>query len=230
MIKQIIKSILLIAILTVLTQVGGLVYLVYLPFGMLIKSKVASKPVRFFGRSVLFVSLMSISSLVVIPRIAKEFGRVALPIMDTKEIPIKLVNLLMVITNRHYVTPELKTAILDVAKQYHAKDSSTVITYLDANFPFWTGFPLLPHLSHNDGEKLDIGFLYRNTETGKRLNASPTLFGYGFSEKPRKGEFNQPNVCEEKGYWQYSILSYLIWHCPIENTNSMRKPIKTSLG
>ena len=30
------------------------------------------------------------------------------------------------------------------------------IHYLDANFPFINKFPLLPHLSHNDGKKIDI--------------------------------------------------------------------------
>ena len=31
---------------------------------------------------------------------------------------------------------------------------------LDANFPFFDGFPLLPHLSHDDGRKVDIAIWY----------------------------------------------------------------------
>lgn len=48
---------------------------------------------------------------------------------------------------------------------------------LDAGFPFIDGLPLLPHLSHADGEAADIAFYYRNG--GAYLpGATPSPIGY----------------------------------------------------
>ncbi|HKK76486.1 MAG TPA: hypothetical protein VJ953_15505 [Saprospiraceae bacterium] len=52
------------------------------------------------------------------------------------------------------------------------------INYLDANFPFWNEFPLLPHLSHDDGKKVDISFLYcyQSDETLRKRGSSSGLW------------------------------------------------------
>lgn len=90
------------------------------------------------------------------------------------------------------------------------KFPNTIISYLDANFPFYNGFPLLPHLSHNDGKKLDVAFFYKN-EFGNELNRkAPSFIGYGVFEEPRSGEYNAPENCENKGFWQYSILEKFV--------------------
>jgi len=79
--------------------------------------------------------------------------------------------------------------------------------YLDANFPFINKFPLLPHLSHSDGKKIDLSFLY--SDTGKISNKKPAVSGYGIFEKPKKNEYNQITICKRKGYWQYDFPKYL---------------------
>ncbi|MDJ0612382.1 MAG: hypothetical protein QNJ29_01800 [Rhizobiaceae bacterium] len=59
---------------------------------------------------------------------------------------------------------------------------------LDANFPFLDGFPMLPHISHDDGKKLDIAFKYKD-HNGKYVRgktASP--IGYWHFSRARKGE------------------------------------------
>ena len=48
---------------------------------------------------------------------------------------------------------------------------------LDGNFPFITGFPLLPHLSHDDGEKVDLAFYYAD-DTGYLRGATRAPIGY----------------------------------------------------
>ena len=204
---EIIKSVLIIGILTILTQVGGLIYLVYKPIGIHIKKRNSNKYKSHLIRILTFSGLMIIFSLTIIPLIANQFGRVSLPIKSSKEIPLKPANLLLVIGNRHYVKPEMKQLIIEVSQQINKKYPKTKITYLDANFPFIDDFPLLPHRSHDDGEKLDIGFLYKNSNTGKRINKLPTILGYGYSEQPRKGEYDQIKKCEEQGYWQYGFMS-----------------------
>lgn len=117
--------------------------------------------------------------------------------------------------NRHYVDPKLRTAIDHIAENVQEEYPGTIVAYLDGNFPFYDGFPLLPHLSHNDGEKLDLAFLYTDNTTGKQLNrTAPSFIGYGAFEAPTPHEYNQPNICNKKGHWQYSILGTIIpkWH------------------
>lgn len=90
-------------------------------------------------------------------------------------------------------------------KQY----PGTVLNYLDANFPFFDGFPLLPHLSHNDGNKLDLSFCYNDSRSNNFTNEVPSWSGYGVCEEPQSMETNTPVVCVAKGYWQYSLLKKL---------------------
>jgi hypothetical protein len=114
------------------------------------------------------------------------------------------------ILNRHYVRPELKENIKSVAKKMNKKYPNTILSYLDANFPFYNGFPLLPNLSHNDGKKLDVAFFYKD-KSGTELNKNaPSFMGYGVFEEPKHGEYNAPENCENKGFWQYSILEKFV--------------------
>jgi hypothetical protein len=73
--------------------------------------------------------------------------------------------------NRHYVTPDLLTLTTDLATTH----PGSVTLTLDAGFPF-TNLPLLPHLSHDDGEKLDLAVYWEN-QPGR--SKSPIgYFGY----------------------------------------------------
>ena len=191
--------------LTLISQVGGIVYLIYKPFSDSIKNRIRSKGIQLIFRVILFLGMMSLSSFMITPFIAKQFGRVPLPLQKTEN--LNPGNLLFCFLNRHYVKPELLNSIKEISKEVKATITDTEIIYLDANFPFYDGFPLLPHRSHDDGEKLDIAFIYKDIETGKRLNSIPSFIGYGYSEGPREGEFDQISDCEAKGYWQYGLIS-----------------------
>ena len=68
----------------------------------------------------------------------------------------------------------------------------------------------MPHRSHDDGKKLDISFLYHTLVDQERINQTPTWLGYGFSEGPKEGEYDQISVCEKQGYWQYSLISKFV--------------------
>ena len=206
---SILKFILIFALLTLTTQVGGLVYLAYNPLGIWIKRQI-KQPFRSWAvRMLVFSGMMVITSLVIVPPIARKLGRVPLPWRSSPSAPLQPIGFWVVLANRNYVKPELKAAIEAISSVTQAQDPGTVITYLDAGFPFWDGFPLWPHLSHYDGKKLDIGFVYRDVTTGKRINQSPALLGYGFSELPAAGEYDRPAECAAKGYWQYSLLRRL---------------------
>lgn len=152
-----------------------------------------------------FIGLYAIFSFVLLPFIASFFGRESLPIRGT----LRPVNIMTCVLNRHYVIPELKRQMLDISMEMNRKFEGTSVNYLDANFPFFDGFPLIPHLSHNDGLKIDLAFYYIERSTGRRVNSSPSFTGYGIFERPKEGEINYPKKCKEKGYWQYDAISYI---------------------
>ena len=61
------------------------------------------------------------------------------------------------------------------------KFKSVRINYFDANHPFYKGYPLIPHLSHNDGKKLDLGFVYNEIDNNQISPNTPSVIGYGIS-------------------------------------------------
>lgn len=64
----------------------------------------------------------------------------------------------------------------------------TLTQALDASFPFLDGFPLLPHLSHNDGNKLDLTLYYGDPSTGEYIRGKTrSPIGYWGFERPERG-------------------------------------------
>lgn len=105
---------------------------------------------------------------------------------------------------RNYVVPKLKQGLIKTSENLTSSNIS--ITYLDANFPFIEGYPLLPHLSHNDGKKIDIAFMYID-ELGKQSDKKPSTSGYGAFENSEKNYTSK--ICIEKGNWHYNFTKYL---------------------
>lgn len=146
--------------LTLLTQIGGLAWLIAL----------------FFRRRLLAFALayaaLSLATLAAAPT----FGRVPLPCGQSGK--LRSHSWLYCAMHRHYVTPELRELALQFALDMNRRHPGTVTQTLDAGFPFWDGFPLLPHLSHNDGRKLDLA-LYYTDQTGTYTPAKTrSLIGY----------------------------------------------------
>ncbi len=112
-----------------------------------------------------------------------------------------------VLLNRHYVKKRLAADLNEIAKAFDIKYPGAKLTYLDANFPFVDGFPLLPHRSHDDGRKVDISFMYKRN--GQAVNTKPARSGYGYYEEPKSGEYNMPKECIDRGFWQYDFPKYL---------------------
>lgn len=202
-------ELLFLIVLTVPTQIGGAIYLLSLPlFRWIDRQKFNKWPAR--GYKILaFLTVYLICTIAIVPAIAPVLGRKPLPYL--RDAALKPMTLWTCILNRHYVRPELYDAAHSVAQQIQQKYPGTYLAYLDANFPFWNGFPLLPHLSHDDGKKLDLAFFYVDQDTANKLNNKPTSFmGYGVFEAPKVGETDQAAICARKGYWQYSILGHLV--------------------
>ncbi|MEM9300275.1 MAG: hypothetical protein AAGA64_18095 [Bacteroidota bacterium] len=192
------RAVIIFTILTAFTQVGGLIYLAYKPFGIVINRRLEGR--KRYLRLLVFTTAYVVFSLIIVPFLAERFGRVPLPLTDSK---LKPATNFTWLANRHYVKPELLELLKDTNNDLPENLS---IVYLDANFPFLDGFPLIGHLSHNDGEKIDLAFVYSNPNEGY-LNDGKSFFGYGVVEPPEQSELNQPKICEDQGYWQYSFTT-----------------------
>lgn len=180
-------------ILTVTTQIGGVIYI---------------GCIYYFRRTrlrkyVVFLTVYLLCSLLIIPLIAPNFGREKISNNDL----IKPQSLVYILANRNYVKPEINSMMEEVSINLNNEFPGLKLVYLDANFPFFDSFPLLPHLSHNDGKKLDISLIYE--KDGVVTTEKPSRSGYGVYEGPLPSEINQPEKCEIEGYWQYDFPKYL---------------------
>ena len=193
---KIILQLILFITLTVVTQIGGIVYM--LSLFVLSRKKQKSKG----RRLIVFTGLYLFSTFLLIPLIAPIFGRER--IKNTEG--IQPTNYLTILLNRNYVRLELNKILQQTEKEL--KGTNIKIHYLDANFPFIDKFPLLPHLSHNDGKKIDISLIYE-TENGAISEKQKSISGYGVFVNPKPNEYNQIKTCLEKGFFQYDYPKYI---------------------
>lgn len=180
---------LFITLLTILTQVGGLLWLMSVFIAVKFQKR----------KRYIFPIMYLLFNLLFVPMIAPYFGRTKLPVTKSE---LKPQNPIYPLLFRNYVDNELH----DVLQQSTIDLAHLGIktTYLDANFPFLNGFPLFPHLSHNDGKKIDIAFMY--LENDNKTDQKPSFMGYGAFVSDINPTSND---CIEQGYWQYDITKYL---------------------
>jgi hypothetical protein len=178
-------------LLTVLTQLGELAYLLALGI---------AKAFRFEGMLVKlgFFLILYVGAAYAATALAPHFGRVPLSCFAKPADHLVVRSPLYCAFNRNYVNPELLQMAQALAKHVEIRFPGTVTIALDANFPFIDGFPLLPHLSHADGRKLDLAFYYRDGE-GRFLNGvTRSPIGYFAFEQPAPTD-EQP--CAERHDW-----------------------------
>lgn len=195
-----ILHILSVTFLTLITQIGGIIWIINFGAYRLFKQR----QTRWIQVGT-FIVLYVITSLLVVPSLAKMAGRVPLPVLKSNHLIPH--NYITPILNRHYVTPQLKEQLEVIAQSIYQGNNQLKLSYLDANFPFIDGFPLLPHLSHNDGNKIDLAFYY--TKQNESGNLKPSNTGYGVFEGPTKREYNQTKACLQQGYKQYDYTKFL---------------------
>lgn len=154
-------------LLTALTQLGGIAWVL---------SRQRSRP------TLAFVGFYAVLTLLAV-WLAPLTGRTALSCFERG--PLQVQSWFYCATNRIYVTPELKTVLEDAAERVEEDYPGTQTLVLDANFPFLTGFPLLPHLSHDDGEKVDLAFYYADAAGDHSPGQTRSPIGYfSFEDGP----------------------------------------------
>jgi len=175
----------LIILLTLFTQFGGILLWLSLQFIYVFGNKFKKLRIAVFLLS--FVGFYLFTLVFAVLPLAVLGGRVSLPWFSSQNTPLKPVNPFIYLCARNYVRPELKELLVLTAKKMNQKYPGTITYYLDASFPFFDYFPLLPHLSHDDGKKVDLAFFYVNGK-GKQLKKARSYIGYWAYEKPQKGE------------------------------------------
>jgi len=192
---QVIGHFLVILLLTAMTQIGGLAYVIYI----IIKRKSWNK----WKRILLFIGIYFLFTFLITPPLARLCGRV--PVNHSEHIDYH--NWLTILLNRNYVVPEMNTVLENASVNLSKKYPELKLIYFDANFPFFDGFPLLPHLSHNDGKKIDLALIYKD-ENGISTNKKKSISGYGVFTSLKINEENRALQCKNNGYWQYEFSKY----------------------
>lgn len=207
MLKSFLKFLLslsIVVLLTLFTQVGGIIFL-----ACKLLFKFTKRKLNFAFKLCFFVGTYLLLTFTLIPFVASKFGRVPLPYFVSEGAPLKPLNFGFCLLNRNYVRPELKKVLIATAQQMNQKYPNTIVCYLDTSFPFIDRFPLLPHLSHHDGKKADLAFCYLDAATGEKIESNaPSWTGYGIFEAPQNGESNKTQECKKSGHWQYDFTKY----------------------
>lgn len=152
---------------------------------------------------IVFAVLYITATVVIVPPLARLGGRVPLPAFGNPH--LRPENRLFCFLNRTYVRPRLRQAMEEVAQNMQQQYPGAVVWYMDANFPFFDGYPLEPHLSHNDGKKIDLSIYWDEAASGKPVAGNPSPFGYGAYARPLPGEPDYALECERKGYWYIGL-------------------------
>jgi len=176
----------LFGLLTILTQVGGV--LILGAWWLLRRRWFSSGRYARLYAAGGAVAVYLLCTLILVPPIAGLFGRQPLPVFASQSTPLAPRCVWYWVLNRHYVTTELKEVVVRSARELNKAHPGSVVQYLDAGFPFVEGFPLLPHLSHDDGRKIDFTYCYRLQKRPERYTSSPSPIGYWIYEAPKSGE------------------------------------------
>nr|WP_210295828.1 hypothetical protein [Rhizobium redzepovicii] len=173
--------VLIVVILTLLTQIGGVAYVIALAASRAWRIR------RFLAKLTIFLLFYAGASFAA-GLAAPMFGRVPLSCRSVATDRLVIRSPIYCLLNRNYVTPDLRDLAKALAAHMDKEFPGTVTVALDSNFPFVNGFPLLPHLSHADGKKLDFAYYYKNADGAFLNGATRSPIGYFAFEEPAPGD------------------------------------------
>lgn len=199
----------IVVFLTLLTEVGGLIFLLlYLAIRWFVSRWDIPQLEHFWLRqltlTICFLGIYTLTIFWIIPPLARLNGKVPLPLEHPY---LRPAHGFYAWCNRHYVTPNLRNVLEESATQFARQFIGGQVFFLDAGFPFGK-VPLPPHLTHR-GTQVDLSFCYADALTGKAVNRRPSVSGYGVFESPHSGEPKTCDFCKERGYSLYDFSKYL---------------------
>jgi len=201
--------IMLFLLLTATTQFGAVLLLAAMPLLRRIRpnSKLLTLGARLAALALIYVAALWLIS----NHLAPAFGRVPLPCTEQDEggkvlAPANIGYCLMA---RNFVTPRTRDSLIHAATKLAAAAPHQRLLYLDAGLAFFDHFPLLPHLSHHDGRKVDLAFAYRNSTTGENVTGTASPIGYWAYEAPRPDEQQPCRNTQSWLRWDFDALQPL---------------------
>ncbi|EJT05198.1 hypothetical protein [Rhizobium sp. CCGE 510] len=173
--------VLIVLLLTLLTQIGGVAYLIALAASRAWGIR------RMLAKLAIFL-LFYAGATFAAGLTAPMLGRVPLSCISSITDRLVVRSPIYCLLNRNYVTPDLRDLAKALAAHMDEEFPGTVTVALDANFPFVNGFPLLPHLSHADGKKLDFAYYYKDADGALLNGVTRSPIGYFAFEEPAPGD------------------------------------------
>lgn len=185
-------------LLTLATQVGGVI--LWLSWPLLVwtyhRLRRRAESAAMLTTATVFLLLYAVVSIAIVPPLAQAFGRERLPCFADADRPLRAVSPLFCLTNRNYARPALHRLLDDLSAEMARAEPGTVTAYLDAGFPFFDGFPMLPHLSHRHGRDVDLALFYRRPDDSATVPSGGSWpIGYWLYVPPRPGD---PQPCDSR--------------------------------
>ena len=189
---------LLFIVLTALTQLGGPVFLASLALAWALRRAGSNRTMAILAGIVFLIAGVPLVNLLIAPALAGLNGRVALPCAASAEKPYAALSSLYCGLGRNFVRPEIEAMLDAMGRDLRRADPGLVVATLDANFPLIDGFPLPPHLSHDDGRRIDLAYFYTDAAGNPLQLAAPSFLGYwGFEAPPTPADA----ACTDKTRW-----------------------------
>lgn len=196
------RLIVLFVVLTLLTQVGGIIWFAIRGIGRRFSQK---WKIQLAINLVIYVMI----TLTIVPLLAQIGGRVAMPIFATSKTPVAPRSFLFVVFNRHYVKKDVREVVFRAARNLSAQYPKSVVHYLDGGFPFWDKFAMLPHLSHSGGEAIDLAFCYHKKGDPSKYKGSPSPIGYMIYERPKPNEYQPYRSKRSPLRWDLPFVQWM---------------------
>ncbi len=191
----------LVLLLTIATQIGGVVLWFCVPVFTWIGRRLDGR--RFLPRLGACIGIYScaylVASLAVVP-LAGAFGRAPLSCGLAGEALYGPRTIWTCLLNRHYAILPARQALQRISNGFSREYKGSRVTYLDAGFPLFAWFPMVPHISHADGRKIDLALFF----TGGAAPSSP--IGYWGFVQPRDGD---PQPCRGREGWLRWDMAWL---------------------
>jgi hypothetical protein len=215
-VTRILIGLLIVLVLTLVTQVGGLLLVLAWVIARFAFPALLQGWRRSASIAVLFLALYAAASILVVPPLAALAGRVPLPCHAEADRPFTAAHPLYCALNRHYVDRRVASLLTDLSRAVDRAYPGTLTLFLDGNFPFLNGFPLLPHLSHGDGRKLDLAYYYAEPAGSYLPGQLRSPIGYWAFEQPGAGDSSPCPNSWLSLRWDMSALQRLYPERPLE--------------
>jgi hypothetical protein len=171
---------LIVVALTLLTQIGGIVYVTALLATRYWRRSSVSRWRRTAYVTTAALLIYTVASIAIVPPLAG--------LIDRERAPCASTTVVGCVLNRTYLKSKPLALITELDQVMAKRFPGSGVTILEGSFPFLDGFPLPPHLSHHDGRKVDLAYFYRDASGRPITRGSPSPVGYFHYQQPRPGD------------------------------------------